>query len=432
MQQKFVAMLAATMLMAVPVCSFAAITSDEVTSSKIKEATTGSTNQDTNSGNGIKTNHIVDTAVTTQKIKDGAVTPAKLAACSANQMLLFNGTAWVCSAPVAGPKGDMGDQGLPGKDGINGLNGTNGIDGAPGAQGPKGDTGPQGPAATYGNVIVVAKSGGDFTDPVAAINSIADASINNPYLVKIMPGVYDLGASVLTLKQYVDIEGAGENVTKIVGIQPVDWCLVNGKPNSSLRLLSVSHSGGENTCAIRTQGMSLDHVTAIGSLGRSGNRAIFVDGISVLSNVTAITQGLAFNTSAIYIAGNSTVTIKDSKISCTESNSINYCLWSQYSSISLTNVNIYATGTSSPMGAFISDSNTSFENVTINAGTGVAISNGTTLIRNSSITASGYSLTNNSASPLNVVNTKIVGSYDHIKSVNCYDGNFDPIPNGSR
>jgi len=59
--------------------SFGAVSNDEITSAKIREATSGSTSQDTNSGNGIKTGHIVDTAVTSAKIANGAVTAAKLA-----------------------------------------------------------------------------------------------------------------------------------------------------------------------------------------------------------------------------------------------------------------------------------------------------------------------------------------------------------------
>lgn len=38
---------------------------------------------------------------------------------------------------------------------------------------PTGWVGPQGPQAKYGGVAVVAKSGGDYTDPVAAMADIA-------------------------------------------------------------------------------------------------------------------------------------------------------------------------------------------------------------------------------------------------------------------
>ncbi|HEY3122638.1 MAG TPA: hypothetical protein VGK70_01075, partial [Thermoanaerobaculia bacterium] len=48
-----------------------------------------------------------------------------------------------------------------------------------------------------------------------AIAGITDASVTNPYLVKIEPGVFDLGNSTLTTKLYVDIEGSGRLVTTI-------------------------------------------------------------------------------------------------------------------------------------------------------------------------------------------------------------------------
>ena len=224
----------------------------------------------------VTTPKIADGAVTAQKLTDGAVTSSKLGfTCSSNQMLLFNGSAWVCSAGIVGPKGDKGDtglqglqgvkgdkgdkgdtgltgaQGLPGEQGVKGdpgatgpqgpigLTGPQGIEGPQGVQGVKGDTGATGPAAHYANVIVVAKSGGDFTDPVAAMNAIADASATNPYLVKIMPGVYDI-SNTLTMKPFVDLEGSGENVTEIKSSGARD--VIKCANQSAARRLTVTNA----------------------------------------------------------------------------------------------------------------------------------------------------------------------------------------------
>ncbi len=167
----------------------------------------------------VNTADIANGAVTTVKIADGAVTAAKLGiVCSNGEYLQYVfGSGWVCSVGTAGPQGPQGPVGGTGATGPAGAIGATGLTGATGPQGLTGATGPQGPAGTtphYANVIVVAKSDGDFTDPVSAMNSISDASEANPYLIKIMPGTYDLGYnSTIVVKDFVDIEGSGQTNT---------------------------------------------------------------------------------------------------------------------------------------------------------------------------------------------------------------------------
>ena len=60
------------------------------------------------------------------------------------------------------------------------------------------------------NIIWVATAGGDYTSVSAALTSITTATADNPYLIKIAPGVY---TGTVTLKSHVDIEGSGEGVT---------------------------------------------------------------------------------------------------------------------------------------------------------------------------------------------------------------------------
>ena len=51
-------------------------------------------------------------------------------------------------------------------------------------------------AKRLGNVVTVSHSGGDFTDPIAAVASITDASFTNPYVVMIGPGLYTLNQTL--------------------------------------------------------------------------------------------------------------------------------------------------------------------------------------------------------------------------------------------
>jgi hypothetical protein len=70
--------------------------------------------------------------------------------------------------------------------------------------------------SSYANVIVVAKSGGDYTSVAEALATTSDASISNRYLVWVAPGVYN-ETQTSVVDSYVHLQGAGPNVTQIVG-----------------------------------------------------------------------------------------------------------------------------------------------------------------------------------------------------------------------
>ena len=114
----------------------------------------------------------------------------------------------------------------------------------------------------YSNVIIVARAGGDFTSVQAALNSITNNSPTNPYLVWVAPGIY---TETVTMKQYVDIEGAGEKVTKIVNTGSVNSATLFGASNAELRYLTVESNSSAWMTAIRNVNASpsLLHVTAI-------------------------------------------------------------------------------------------------------------------------------------------------------------------------
>ncbi|MDP3111371.1 MAG: hypothetical protein Q8M71_04640 [Thermodesulfovibrionales bacterium] len=213
-----------------------AVPDDSIVSQHIKEAD-GTTGQDTNTGSGIKTGHIQDGAVTTGKIVDGSVTTPKITDNAVTTPKVADGsitTNKVVDGAITTPKivdgavstskitdGAVTDAKIIGpisgsKLGTHTHSGSDIADGsvttskiAAGAITPD-------KVGFYNNVIIVAKSGGDFTSPVNAMNAITDASASNPYLIKIMPGIYPISSS-LRMKPYVDIEGSGQTVTKIVG-----------------------------------------------------------------------------------------------------------------------------------------------------------------------------------------------------------------------
>lgn len=101
------------------------------------------------------------------------------------------------------------------------------------------------------NARVVQKSNTDTTGRVygtiqAAINSITTASASNPYVVKVMPGVYN---ETVTMKPYVNLEGSGADTTIITASSINAYgslCSVGTvvmANNSSIRNIKVVNNG---------------------------------------------------------------------------------------------------------------------------------------------------------------------------------------------
>ncbi|MBI5196464.1 MAG: hypothetical protein HZA10_09090 [Nitrospirae bacterium] len=321
-----------------------------MTTPKITDgAVTGAKIQDS----AVSTSKIADGAVTTNKIADGAVTDTKI------------------TGPISGSK--LGSHSHSGADISDGTVTTSKL--ADGAVTPS-------KIGFYNNVIIVAPSGGDFTNPVDAVNSITDASATNPYLVKIMPGVYNIDTSSVQMKSYVDIEGSGENTTKIIGSSSP--APVMGSSNAELRFLTIQ----------------------VVNLGTGQNAAIVNYQTSPrISNVTVITTA-------------------------------QFGILNSYSNAILTNVTIEGIGTSTGVFNMYSGSPI-MRNLTINAAVGVAIQQecspvmeniiisgghtgiynyGTLIMRNVAIDATYAGVENFSGSTAKINNSMIKGSSFAINS----------------
>jgi hypothetical protein len=105
------------------------------------------------------------------------------------------------------------------------------------------------PRLKHGKVITVALTGGDFTSIKAAIDSITDASIVNPYVVKIEPGVYS--EDPFTLKSFVGVIGQGDEFWGVsISTTNNSAHFITGAAASSLQRVSVTGPSGTGYAAI--------------------------------------------------------------------------------------------------------------------------------------------------------------------------------------
>lgn len=119
----------------------------------------------------------------------------------------------------------------------------------------------------------VSKNGaGDYDDPIAAMNDLASwcpsPDLSSECILRIGPGVWQLGGTPLIMVTGVDIQGSGIGATELRGdySQASGRGLVQGADYSSLRDISILNAGsGTFVSAIsanNTEFFYLDHVYA--------------------------------------------------------------------------------------------------------------------------------------------------------------------------
>ncbi|MBI5141099.1 MAG: hypothetical protein HZA20_02755 [Nitrospirae bacterium] len=103
---------------------------------------------------------------------------------------------------------------------------------------------PQPAQCGYANTIIVAKSGGNYTKIKDAVNAAKalNPSKTNPVLIQIMPGLFS-SSDLIELPPYVDIEGAGVNMTVIqrdYGFGGYETMLASGSPGATREVRNLT------------------------------------------------------------------------------------------------------------------------------------------------------------------------------------------------
>ncbi len=204
--------------------------------------------------------------------------------------------------------------------------------------------------AFYSKVAVVAKNGGDYADPYTAMSGYANWCPRTvaPCLLKIMPGVYDVGTSMIEMQPYIDIEGSGENTTVIQGSIGNDYAgVLKGTNYAEVRFLTVRNiSAGSYVRAIynATASPKITNVTAIATATGGGySYGIHNDASSpTLTNVTVTSYG---GLSSYGVMNLNAASPKMTNVAVTTSGGYaNYGVYNYSSSPKMTNVTVTAEG----------------------------------------------------------------------------------------
>jgi len=197
---------------------------------------------------------IANNAVTNAKIADGAVTTTKITDGSVTNTKIGDGS--VTDAKITGPISTS-------KLNIGTTTGT------VAAGDHNHDASYQ---KKYANVIVVAKSGGDFTSIQAAIDSI-NPTADNPYLIRVMPGTY---TERITLKSHIHLKGAGIDFSTISATSPLTDTVAYISTLTNITISGFTIAGGDIGIRV-TSGTS---ITINDNKLKDNGAGVYIDGYS--------------------------------------------------------------------------------------------------------------------------------------------------------
>ncbi len=222
-----------------------------------------------------------------------------------------------------------------------------------------------------------------------ALSKITDASITNPYLIIIEPGVYDIGSNSLQMKSYVDMQGSGENVTKITGnINSDSSGTLNGVDNAELRFLTIENTGVGGTYRYgiynKSSSPSMNNITAIASGGNQSSGVYNDNSSPNMNNVNAKAFGGNFYNVGVSNKESSSPVMNN--VTATASGDFyNFGVYNISSSPNMNNVTASGSGGTNNYGVYNDTSSISKINHSMISGTTNSIytsSNSTTYIGN--------------------------------------------------
>jgi hypothetical protein len=203
---------------------------------------------------------------------------------------------------------------------------------------------------------------------LSALAGITDASETKPYLLVIEPGIYDVGTKTVWMKEYVDIQGSGQNVTTIQGtVDAVDGVMTLAN-HAELCNLTVKHSGGGYWAIAITNMSAYPTITRVTASASGGTINYGLANSYSFLSMNQITASASGGTSSIGVSNYySSPTMSQVKVSATGATDTNYAVINHTCGPTMTQVTASASGGATSYGVHNIDSSPTMAQVKASA-----------------------------------------------------------------